>query len=67
MICGFYNIIYLADLHLSLQYLTVSQVFSHFLRQENSRPQVAQGFAGRYDLLPLCEVFPEAININFCF
>lgn len=33
--------------HLSLQYFTSSQFFSHFLRQVKSRPQAAQGLEGR--------------------
>lgn len=33
--------------HLSEQYCTSSQTFSHFLRQVNGRPQVTQGFSGK--------------------
>jgi 16S rRNA U516 pseudouridylate synthase RsuA-like enzyme len=36
--------------HLSEQYFTSSQTFSHFLRQENGLPQVAQVLVGRLDL-----------------
>ena len=37
--------------HLSEQYLTSSQTFSHFLRQVKGRPQVAQVFCGSSDFL----------------
>jgi hypothetical protein len=36
--------------HLSEQYFTSAQTFSHFLRQENGLPQVAQVLVGRLDL-----------------
>lgn len=39
--------------HLSEQYFTSIQTFSHFLRQLNGRLQVAQVFWGSCDLLPL--------------
>lgn len=38
-------------LHLSEQYLTSSQIFSHFRRQVNGLPQVAQSLTGRSDFL----------------
>jgi hypothetical protein len=34
----------LRDLHLSLQYFTSSQTFSHFFLQEKDRPQLTQTF-----------------------
>jgi hypothetical protein len=36
--------------HLSEQYFTLSQTFSHFLRHVNGLPQVAQVLVGRLDL-----------------
>tara|TARA_R110000850_G_scaffold16697_6_gene51839 strand:- start:32702 stop:32920 length:219 start_codon:yes stop_codon:yes gene_type:complete len=38
-------------LHFSLQYLTSSQFFSHFFRQEKDRLQVAQIFTGSWGFL----------------
>jgi hypothetical protein len=35
--------------HLSEQYFTSAQTFSHFFRQVNGRPQVAQIFEGSSD------------------
>jgi hypothetical protein len=40
----------------SEQYFTSSQFLDHFLRQVIGRPQLAQGFEGRWRLLPLKEV-----------
>jgi hypothetical protein len=36
--------------HLSEQYFTLSQTFSHFLRHVKGLPQVAQFLVGRFDL-----------------
>jgi len=46
-ICEIRGSTYLDFLQPSLQYFTSSQFFSHFLRQVNSLPQVAQGLDGR--------------------
>gem|GEM_PF-3550634 len=37
----------------SLQYLTSSQHFPHFLRHENGFPQTTQSLLGKKDLFPL--------------
>jgi len=44
---------YLFRRHLSEQYKTSFQTFSHFFRQLNGRPQVLQVFDGREDLLAI--------------
>ena len=44
---------YLFRRHLSEQYKTSSQTFSHFFRQLNGRPQVLQVFDRREDLLDI--------------
>jgi hypothetical protein len=39
---------FLFSLHLSLQYFTSSQTFSHFLRHEKGRLQTMQVFLGKF-------------------
>lgn len=49
----------LLPLHLSEQYLTSSQTFSHFLRHVKGRPHVRQTLLGRSDFAGALDLAPD--------
>lgn len=52
-------------LHFSLQYLTSSQTFSHFLRHVKGRLQTGQILAGRYCFFILITQKDGIVNLVF--
>jgi hypothetical protein len=54
----------LLPLHLSEQYFTSSQTFSHFFRHVNGRPQQRQTLLGRSDLLGALDLLLEPFFIR---